>query len=333
MASIAARALESHLKRLSVMDPFWLVTGAEDLLKEESVDLIRRRARELGYADRQVLEMTTRSDWGELGEAAAALGMFDAQKIVEVRVPGGRPGPKGTEAILRYVERPYEGVTTIFTFPEADWQLAKADWWRRFTQASTVVDCSSVTRRELPSWLSQRLERNKQSADRETLEYFADLVEGNLLAANQEVEKLSLLFPEGPLTREMIEESVSNCSRFDTTSLIRAVSLGEAERVARIVDGLEAQAEPLPMVLAFFTAHVRSIAKLRAGFDAGRSRVQGVFATPELTAAAKRLTQRRLANALLVLADIDRIAKGLPVPGRDDDPWIELKSVALFLAR
>lgn len=328
-----AHQLADYLAGRKTLEPFWLVTGADELLKLESIDAIRRRARELGYEDREVLDLSARSDWSQLPDAAAAMGMFASQKIIEVRLASSRPGTTGTDILTKYVAHPYDGVVTIFSVPEVDWQVQKSAWWTTVSRASTVVDCSPVERPALPGWLAKRMARHKQSASKDALEAFADLVEGNLLAASQEVEKLALLYPEGELTLEEIEAGVSNCSRFDAASLNKSVSLGEPDRAARIVDGLEAQAEALPMVLVFFTGHVRNIAKLRAAYDAGQSRAQGVFATPELQRAARRLTMKKLEAALLILAEIDRLAKGLPVPDRDSDPWVELKSVALFLAR
>ena len=159
------------------------------------------------------------------------------------------------------------------------------------------------------------------------------MVEGNLLAAKQEVDKLGILFGPGELTSENIDACVSNSSRYGTDALVRSTLLGEPERVARIVDGLEAQAEPFPLILMMLTMQLRSVLRLSAAYARGQSFVKGVFATDELKRAARRLKPQRVAAALSVCADIDRISKGLPVPQRDSDPWIELKSVCLFLAR
>lgn len=328
-----ADQLEEHLKRTRRLDPFYLVAGSDELLKLESADTIRAFARANGFEDREVLEMSGTSDWSMLADAAASIGMFSPQKLIEVRLPSGRPGIKGAEAIQAFVERPYEGVVTVFTMPRPDWQGEKAAWWKALSQASTVVGCDTPERSQLPRWLARRFAKQEQTLDAEALEYLSDLVEGNLLAAVQEIKKLALLFPAGRLTRDDIEASVSNCSRFETDSLLAAIDLGDAARAARVVDALEAQNEPLPFLLAFLTAHLRQLIKLRTGRDKGLRSVPGVFATPAMRRAVDRLTVKKLSNALLVCAEIDRLAKGLPVPQRDGDPWIELKSVAIFLAR
>ena len=322
--ALNAGSLAADLANRRELAPFWLVTGSEDLLMLESADLLRRRARELSAS----------ADWSQLPDAAASIGMFDDKKFLEVRLPSGRPGIKGNKALPEFVERPVDGVVTLFTMPRPDWQGQKAAWWQALVKAATVVECDPVERAQLPQWLAGRMRANGQTAARDVLEAFADLVEGNLLAAKQEVGKLSLLFPQGELTLEQIEASVGNCSRYTTEALVESFCTPSAGRTARIVDGLEAQGEPLPFLLAILTNQIRSLIKLRASFEtSGNLYVKGVFATNAMKAAARRIPLKRLAAALDVCADIDRLSKGLTVRERDGDPWIELKSVSLFLAR
>lgn len=330
-----ASDLEGYLNRArqtGTFDPFWLVSGSDDFLAVESTDQIRKCARDLGYLDRQVLDMTGRTDWSLLTMAAADIGIFDDKKIIEVRIPNGKPGTQGAKAIAAYLEKPTEGVVTLFTMPAPDWAGQKAVWWKTLQQKSTVVDCNTIERPQLPGWLKSRLARHGQTASSQTLEFFADLTEGNLFAAAQEVEKLSLLYPEGELSEDQIRDSVSNSSRFDFDTLFESIHTGNAQRASRIIDGLEAQAEALPFLLSMLTMDIRSLLKLRSGFDQGMNRVQGVFATPSMTRAARRLSVKKLSNALIVCNWIDRIAKGLPVDNRDSDPWLELKSLVIFLA-
>ena len=306
--ALNAGSLAADLANRRELAPFWLVTGSEDLLMLESADLLRRRARELGYTDRQVLELSASADWSQLPDAAASIGMFDDKKFLEVRLPSGRPGIKGNKALPEFVERPVDGVVTLFTMPRPDWQGQKAAWWQALVKAATVVECDPVERAQLPQWLAGRMRANGQTAARDVLEAFADLVEGNLLAAKQEVGKLSLLFPQGELTLEQIEASVGNCSRYTTEALVESFCTASADRTARIVDGLEAQGEPLPFLLAILTNQIRSLIKLRASFEtSGNLYVKGVFATNAMKAAARRIPLKRLAAALDVCADFDRL--------------------------
>ena len=126
--ALNAGSLAADLANRRELAPFWLVTGSEDLLMLESADLLRRRARELGYTDRQVLELSASADWSQLPDAAASIGMFDDKKFLEVRLPSGRPGIKGNKALPEFVERPVDGVVTLFTMPRPDWQGQKAAW-------------------------------------------------------------------------------------------------------------------------------------------------------------------------------------------------------------
>ena len=301
--ALNAGSLAADLANRRELAPFWLVTGSEDLLMLESADMLRRRARELGYTDRQVLELSASADWSQLPDAAASIGMFDDKKFLEVRLPSGRPGIKGNKALPEFVERPVDGVVTLFTMPRPDWQGQKAAWWQALVKAATVVECDPVERAQLPQWLAGRMRANGQTAARDVLEAFADLVEGNLLAAKQEVGKLSLLFPQGELTLEQIEASVGNCSRYTTEALVESFCTASADRTARIVDGLEAQGEPLPFLLAILTNQIRSLIKLRASFEtSGNLYVKGVFATNAMKAAARRIPLKRLAAALDVCA-------------------------------
>lgn len=332
---LESNAIESYLedqKRRPRFDPFWLVTGNDEFLMLETSDKIRAAAHEAGYTERIVLDMAARSDWSQLIEATTSFGMFDDQKIVEVRLAGA-PGTKGAPVLQETLSRVLDGVVVLFSVPTPDWTAARASWWTNLKKHATAVECNTPERRALPQWLSARMKRHGQSASRETLDAFADLIEGNLFAAHQEVEKLALLYPARELTKEEVETAVLNASHFETAALLSAICKGEPARAARIVDALEAQAEPLPPLLAFLSMQIRSLIKLRSGYDRGTTFVKGVFATPELSQGARRLSVKRLSAALDVCADIDRLIKGLPVRGRDSDPWVELKSVALFLAR
>ena len=320
-----ADQLQGYLARSAKdgrLDPFWLLTGSDAFLAVEAGDAIRAEARRQGYTDRQVLDMNASADWSRLTMAAADIGMFDDRKIVDVRLSTGNPGKNGAPAIVKYLDNPIDGVVTLITMPAPDWTVTKEAWWGALQRKATVVDCSPVERAQLPAWLKARLARHELVMSPETLDYFADMMEGNLFAAAQEIEKLSLLHPKGEITSEQLRQAVSSNARFDFDTLFESMRLGQADRIVRIIDGLEAQAEALPFLLAMLTAEIRSLIKLRTGYDNGQSRVTGVFATPSLQKAARRLTVKKLCGALSVCADIDRLVKGLPVPKRDSDPWI-----------
>ncbi len=323
----------SQAKKAGQLPAFVLVTGNDDFLRIEAADLIRETARELGYHDREIFEMNGSSDWSQVAMAAADIGMFAAQKVIDVRIPGAKVGRKGPDGIKKLLSQPFDGVTVLFTIPTPDWASAKAAWWQSLRTTCSTVTCDTPPRAQLGRWLAARLARQGQSASPEALDYLADLVEGNLFAANQEINKLALLFDARELTRSEISQTVTDSSHFEIDSLIESIEQANASRVLRILDGLEAQDAPLPLLLAMLTREIRDIIKLQAAAAQGASSVKGVYATPGKRAAARRLSSIKLKNALLVCAELDKQVKGLAVPERDDNPWLELKSIALFLAR
>ena len=184
--------IESYLEgatRAERFDPYWLVTGNDEFLMLETGDKIRAAAFVAGHTERIVLELGAKSDWTTLVEAVTSYGMFDDKKIVEVRLAGA-PGTKGGPVLKDLLSRIYDGVSVVFFVPTPDWSSAKAAWWTELKKQSTVVECNTPERRNLPAWLGARLARHGQSASPDTLEAFSDLVEGNLFAAHQEVESL-----------------------------------------------------------------------------------------------------------------------------------------------
>lgn len=331
---IAAPDLPRELARQTHLSPLWFITGKEPLLMIESADHIRARARQLGFSERVVIDQGTTQNWGALVEAASNVGLFIDKQLIEVRVPSGKIAREGQKIVTDYVQNPYPDVVTIFSIAQndRDWQISKSAWWQALQKHCTVVDCSEITRAALPKWLAMRMAQNKQSTSNEALEAFADLVEGNLLAAKQEIAKLALLFPEGILSIDDILKTVTDSSRYGVGALIQNVELGHLDRIDRIVDALAAQNEPLPEILGLFAQEIRKIIMLRTGLEQGKSYVKGVYTTQELRTAANRLSLDKLQTSLIYLGNIERIFKGLILPTRNSDPWLELKSLCQFLA-
>ncbi len=318
----------------NALPSFMLVTGDDDFLMIEASDAIRACAREL-QMERQVFEMNASSSslWDEARMVAADIGMFASSKLIDIRIPGAKVGRQGPAGITKLLETSYEGVSILFTMPKPDWQTEKSAWWKALTSACEIIECNTPNRAQLTRWLTERLAKNQQTASREALEFLTDQIEGNLFAAAQEVSKLSLLFNPGELTLTNIQEAVMNSSHYEVDALIEGMELGQAQRVLRVCDALEAQGAPLPQLIAILSKEIRDLLKLQEGYAQGQRYVKGVFATPAKSKAARRLTAKRLKNALHVCADLDKQVKGLTVADRDDNPWLELKSIALFLAR
>ena len=244
---IATRQLAQHLKK--GLAPLYAVHGAETLLALEAGDAIRAAARQSGCAEREVFHAEPGADWSKLGASAANLSLFSTRRILEIRIPTGKPGAEGGKALEALCARLPDDTVVLVMLPELEWQQLKTAWFNALEGAGTVVEARAVSREELPQWLAERLAAQRQRASVETLEWMADRVEGNLLAAKQEVEKLALLLPEGEITLAAIRDAVTDVSRFERDALVDAIHAGEPGRIARAVDSLEAEGEPLPLLL------------------------------------------------------------------------------------
>jgi len=306
--------------------PLTTIYGAEPLVALETADAFRAAARAAGCSEREVFTAEPGADWNALGASAANLSLFAERKLVEIRIPGGKPGKDGAQALERYAARLPEDAVTLVLLPELDWSQVKSAWFRALEAAGVMVEAKPVAREDLPAWLAERLRRQKQKADPETLEWLADRVEGNLLAARQEVEKLSLLLPEGEVTLEAIRECVTDVSRFDLDDLGDAVQAGDAARIARVMDSLEAGGEAQPLVLWVLAEDLRTMMQLSSGEKPRRYLPQAKM--DRLAKCARRQPPGALARALLQAAHADRMIKGVAT----GDAWLSLTTLALQIA-
>ncbi|HEY6898452.1 MAG TPA: DNA polymerase III subunit delta [Rhodocyclaceae bacterium] len=326
--------LASHLQK--PLAPLYVIHGDEPLLTLEAADAIRAAARAQGYAEREVLTSGPGFRWDDLFMAAGNLSLFGDSKLVDLRIPNGKPGRDGGEALQRYCTTLGPGMATLISLPALDWQAKKAAWFLALTDAGVVLECNAPPLPQLPDWLAGRLARQQQSAPREALEFIASHVEGNLLAAHQEIQKLGLLHPAGALTLEQVEDAVLDVARFDVDKLRTALLAGDAARCARLLDGLKAEDTATPLVLWAMTMETRALAQIRAAMDRGlpvdsamkEAKVFGPRQGP-IRNAAQRISTAAARNALLHAARIDRMIKGL-IKG---DVWDELLQLSLRLAR
>jgi DNA polymerase-3 subunit delta len=210
---ITTEQLQQHLTR--ELKALYTVFGDETLLVLEASDRIRARARAEGYSERQVLTADAGFKWNELAFAGNSQSLFAARRILELRVPAGKPGTEGSEALQRHCERLPPDTVTLVVLPGIDWRAQKAGWFDALERAGLVIEAKPVTRKALPEWLAGRLRAQGQEADPETLEFIADRVEGNLLAAHQEVQKLALLYPAGAIKYEQARDAVLDVTRYD----------------------------------------------------------------------------------------------------------------------
>ncbi len=321
---ITTRQLAQHLKK--GLAPLYAVHGPEALLALEAGDAIRAAARREGCAEREVFTAEPGADWSRLGASAANLSLFASRKLLEVRIPTGKPGAEGGKVLERLCARLPEDTVVLVMLPELEWQQLKTAWFSALADAGTVVEAKAISREELPQWLADRLAAQGQRAVVETLEWMADRVEGNLLAAKQEVEKLALLLPAGEISLEAIREAVTDVSRFERDGLVEAIHAGDAARIARAVDSLEAEGEPAPLLLWVLTEEMRLMMQLAAGERPRR------FLDPDRVQAAQRTARRHddaaFDRLLLRAHRTDRMIKGVET----GDPWDEILELCLDLA-
>lgn len=308
------------------LGPLYVLYGAEALLTLEAADALRKAARAAGYAEREVLTAESGFDWNSLLMSGASLSLFATQRVLELRIPTGKPGIEGSRVIEEFTRRLPEDTVTIVTLPDIDWQGQKSKWFAALEHAGVMVEARAIDRAHLPQWIAGRLALQKQSAGPEALDFLADQVEGNLLAAMQEIRKLALLAPEGEIAFDQVKDCVLDVSRFNPFQLADTVHDGDVARIERIVDGLKAEGEAAPLILWVLSNEIRQLLRVAGATRSGRS--MPPKKEQQLQRSARRHTKQSLYAALLQAARIDRMIKGLD----DGDAWLALKQLGCAIA-
>ncbi|HBZ05966.1 MULTISPECIES: DNA polymerase III subunit delta [Massilia] len=331
-------ALEGHLSK--GLAPLYVITSDEHLLALEAADKIRRAARAAGHTERDVLTVERTFKWGELLAANQALSLFGDKKLIELRIPGGKPGKDGSAALQAYAKDLSPDNLTLITLPKLDWQTAKASWVATLQQAAVYIEIPNVERAQLPGWIGMRLSSQGQSVDRQSLDFIADRVEGNLLAAHQEIQKLGLLYEPGKLSFEQVHDAVLNVARYDVFKLSEAMLSGDAARLARMLDGLKGEGEALPLVLWAVSEEIRTLLKLKSGMAQGRPlgalmKEYRIWGPRErmMEPALRRVSLPTLEAALQDAAQVDKMVKGLRAKQFAGDAWDAMLQLALRVAR
>ncbi len=325
--------LPAHLER--ELRPLYVLYGDEPLLVFEAADAIRAKARQQGYSEREVLTALSGFDWNQLLAAGGNLSLFGDKKLIDLRLPTGKPGREGGAALQAWCANLSPDNLLLVTLPELDWKEEKAAWFTALAQAGVAVKLLAPPLAELPGWIAGRLRRQQQSADAAGLRFIAERVEGNLLAAHQEIQKLGLLYPAGPLGLEQVREAVLNVARYDIDSLREALLAGDMARLTRTLDGLQHEGEAPPLVLWALGEEIRALTIIRAGLDRGQP-LDGLLREAKVWGprqglvkrAVQRLSTASLEAALSHAGRIDRLAKGIG----QGNVWEEFLRLGLSLA-
>jgi len=336
------RLIQSLAKPGASLAALFVVTGDDPLLTIEAADALRAIARAAGFMERSSFVMDARSDWSTLGVASGSGSLFGDKQLMEISIPTGKPGKQGADALIALAARcqgQADEVLTIVSLPKLDRATREGKWASALFNAGTLLEMANIERHQLPEWISQRLARQSQQADRTTLQWLADKVEGNLLAAHQEILKLGLLFEPGMLEHEKVEQAVMNVARYDVFGLRDAMLVGDVPRMVRVMAGLKAEGEALPLVLWAIGEEIRILARIAQGTAAGQDmsamlRSQRVFGQHERLArqALSRVPSRNWVAAVQHAHEVDRLIKGLQVSGRLQDPWEEMTRLAMRVA-
>jgi DNA polymerase-3 subunit delta len=333
--------LAAHLGK--GLRPLYTIHGDEPLLAQEVGDAIRTAARAAGYSERKVFNVSgAHFDWSSVLGAAQEMSLFADRQLIEIRIPNGKPGKDGSEALQRYCEHLNDDVLTLVQLPRLDGQQLKGAWFTALDGAGISLRVEPVERKALPGWLVQRLALNGQrvqpgDSGQQTLAFFADRVEGNLLAAHQELQKLALLYPAGELSFEQVEAAVLNVARYDVFKLGEAVLSGQVARALRMLDGLRAEGEAAVLVHWTLADDIRALRRVRNALDAGKplplamseARVWGMKQRL-VENAAPRLSGHELAHLVEAASICDGIVKGLRHPQWPVDAWAALQRLVLM---
>ncbi len=325
--------LAAHLDR--DLKAVYVIYGDEPLLVIEAADAIRAAARRKGFDEREVLTAIAGFNWNELHLATGNMSLFGGRQLIDLRIPTGKPGREGGKAIQDYCARPSPDALLLVTLPGLDWSEEKATWLKALTEAGVAVKLIPPNLAELPAWIAGRLRRQQQKTGNDALRFIAERVEGNLLAAHQEIQKLALLYPAGELSLQQIQEAVLNVARYDLDGLREALLSGDVARLTRTLDGLQQEGEAPPLVLWAMTEEVRALAQVKAGQKQGQP-VDALLKEARVWGARQSLFKRALprvkeaaANAALEdAARIDRMIKGIG----GGDVWTEFLRLGLGLA-
>ncbi len=342
--NLAPGQLQEHLKR--GIKSLYTLYGDEPLLVQEFADSLRAQARGLGYTERTVHTVAgAHFDWSEVLASGGSLSLFADKQIVEIRIPSGKPGKEGSVALQQIAERAQgdDSTLSLIMLPRLDSMTTKGAWFGALESYGVTVKFEPIARNNLPQWISQRLQAQGQRVaageeGQRTLQFFSDRVEGNLLAAHQEIQKLGLLYPPpggSVLSFEQVENAVLNVARYDVFKLSEAVLGGQTVRVARMLDGLQAEGESEVLVHWAISEDIRGMKRVKDAINAGRpmpmalrdNRIWGIK-EKLYERVLPGITDTTLANLLTAAHKVDGICKGLKQPDWPASGWQALHRLA-----
>jgi DNA polymerase III subunit delta len=312
--------------------PVYMVSGDEPLQQMESLDLIRSFLRDNDYSEREILDVDAQFDWQRLVDEAANMSLFATRRIVELRLPSAKPGRQGSQVLKEYLSRPPEDTVLIINAGKVDGNSKKSAWYKAVEKSGMIVQCWPVTADKLSPWLQQRFRARDMVADSEVLAYISQHVEGNLLAADQEIEKLYLLLGPGKISYADVAEAVTSQSRYSVFELVDMLLLGNTERVIRIITGLKAEGV-VPVVVNWALAKdIRLLAQASQDISSADFMLKRSGVWQSRIAMFRSCMSRHSARAFQMMlkrcAYIDAVSKGMI----DSNVWDDIELLCVRLA-
>lgn len=313
--------------------PVYLISSDDPLLQQEASDAVRQACRAQGYTERQVFSVERSFNWNQLREANATLSLFAEKRILEVRIPSGKPGDQGALVLQEYLARPADDTVLLISLPRLDGSTLRTKWVKALQDSPICgfVQIPVITPEQLPQWLNQRLQQKGLSADTEVLELISDRVEGNLLAAAQEIEKLTLLTDAKHLDSATVQNAIADSARYDIFTLVDAALASDTARSLRILSGLRAEGNEVPVILWALARDIRQLSLFAAQIEQGQSmqqvtnRVWPASRKPIIQKALQHHPAQHWQKLLQDAQLIDEQAKG-QAPG---SAWLSLEQLLL----
>jgi len=324
-----SQELKKHLLKL------YIVSGDEPLLVQEAADLVREACRSNGFTERELFHAEGNFDWTSLLYSVGSMSLFAEKKLMEVRMPTGKPGDQGSRTLVELAGQLSEDTVLLLVLPRATQDIQRTKWFKRLEAEGGLIQVWPIEPRELPRWLDGRFRRAGLKATREAVQLMAERIEGNLLAGVQEIERLRLIANNHQVDVQDVIEGVADSARYDVFKLIDAALVGDAARCVRMTDGLQAEGVELMFIINMLVRELRSLESMKTAIEAGESR-QSVLKKARVwknreAPVSRCLERHTLANLRGITArvgQVDRMVKGIEA----GDPWRQLQDIVLELA-
>lgn len=331
---LAQADIEMHLNL--GLQSLYVLVGDEPLAQRENLDAIRTAARTQGFDERNSLMVERYFNWQKIQSYGQSISLFASRRLLEINIPTGKPGLDGGKALQALASKAIPDTSVVIILPKLEREAKSSAWFTALEKQAVVISADEVNAANLPKWIAKRLAQQGQQASQQTLEFLAHQVEGNLLAANQEVQKLGLLYPQGELTDAIVRDAVLNVSRYDAFQLGEAVLAGDTARTVRILQGLQDEGENAVAVMSPLMWVLRPLVRIKQAEMRGENVMNAMTNAriygdkqPLVKRALARLSLRQLEAALQKLADIDKTAKGVML----GDAWLEISRLCFGLAK